>query len=206
MTTNNTNISNINNSTTNNSNNDSNMEANLASLAEGIKHVEYSMSGDIEETNDGTASIVNLVEAQVALIKGAFPHISNEIAWTVLQALEAGEEVSVKEADIELVNLTPHKLVIHTDDFSEVEELEPEKVSARLTVETVKTGEMRGLSLSKTTLGEVTGLPSQEPGVIFVTSAMVAAKVKREDVVSPGQLLRGKDGQPFGCLGLTKHV
>jgi len=26
----------------------------------------------------------------------------------------------------------------------------------------------------------------------------------REDVFSPGELLRGEDGQPIGCIGLTQ--
>lgn len=46
-------------------------------------------------------------------------------------------------------------------------------------------------------------LPAEEAGVALVVSALVRLAVPhRRDVFSPGELVRGTDGQPVGCRGL----
>lgn len=61
------------------------------------------------------------------------------------------------------------------------------------------------ISISAVEYGNVSVLPAPQEETIFVTSALVAAAVKdREDVFSPGPLLRDDSGKPIGCLGLTK--
>lgn len=64
---------------------------------------------------------------------------------------------------------------------------------------------------SRTTYGAVqtqTGQPVPEPeeGVFYVVSALVRlAAPERTDFLSPGPLVRGADGQPIGCRGLTRN-
>ena len=55
------------------------------------------------------------------------------------------------------------------------------------------------------TMGAVEGLPPPETGMIFLVSTLVATHPDvrgRRDVFSPGELVRGADGQPTGCRGL----
>lgn len=40
--------------------------------------------------------------------------------------------------------------------------------------------------LSQTTYGAIVGLPDPQPGVVYVTSAIVAEQAQRDDVVAPG--------------------
>ena len=41
---------------------------------------------------------------------------------------------------------------------------------------------------------------------VFIVSGMVAAMVERDDVMSPGPLLRDEEGRPIGCKGLKRSI
>jgi len=56
----------------------------------------------------------------------------------------------------------------------------------------------------RTTTGEVTGLPAPQRGKVFIVSGMVASAAPREDVMSPGGLVRDESGRPCGCKGLSR--
>jgi len=58
----------------------------------------------------------------------------------------------------------------------------------------------------KTSYGEVTGLPEPVEGVIYVVSGMVASASPREDVMSPGDLVRDENGRIVGCWGLRRSM
>lgn len=52
--------------------------------------------------------------------------------------------------------------------------------------------------------GVVVGLPDPVSGTLYLVSMAVrAACPSRTDLVSPGTLVRGPDGQPTGCQGLV---
>lgn len=103
-----------------------------------------------------------------------------------------------------LVNLTPHTINILNAEGGYVV-VPPSGVVARCSETTSQVGEANGFPLYQTTYGEVTGLPEGDGfQSIFIVSALVRAAVPhRSDVASPGQLIRGVDGQPVGCCGLT---
>jgi hypothetical protein len=106
-----------------------------------------------------------------------------------------------------IVNLTPHVLNIVNADTSVRVDLPPSGEVARVATARMQTGEAGGLPLFETRFGEVTGLPDAREGVIFVVSGLVAGHPSvrdRADVYSPGELVRGPDGQPIGCRGLTR--
>ena len=113
-----------------------------------------------------------------------------------------------------IVNLTPHTLNILNADGGIRVDVAPLGVgsnalsnAARVATSRVQTGEVNGLPLFETRFGEVNGLPDAREGVIFVVSGLVAAHPsvrERADVFSPGELVRGPDGQPVGCRGLTR--
>ena len=54
--------------------------------------------------------------------------------------------------------------------------------------------------------GEVTGLPPEEEGVVLVVSGLVrAALPEREDLASPGGLVRDEKGRVVGCTHLVTN-
>lgn len=107
---------------------------------------------------------------------------------------------------MQIINLTPHVLNVIGAGDTRVD-IPPSGIVARVATSRVQTGEACGLPLFTTSFGEVTGLPAAREGAIFVVSGLVAghpAVRVREDVFSPGELVRGPDGQPTGCRGLTR--
>ena len=100
------------------------------------------------------------------------------------------------------VNLTPHELSIHTEEG--VVTLPPSGSVARVSTTETPAPSVGGIPTTITTLGEVTGLPDETPGVVVVVSGMVASAAPREDVMSPGPLVRDESGRPIGCRGLRR--
>ena len=105
------------------------------------------------------------------------------------------------------INLTPHTLNVLNADASIRVDIAPSGEVARVATSRVQTGEAGGIPLFETRFGEVTGLPAPVEGVILIVSGLVAGHPsvrERGDVFSPGELVRGADGQPTGCRGLTR--
>jgi len=103
---------------------------------------------------------------------------------------------------MKLVNLTPHTLNIHTPD--KVVNLPPSGAVARVATVSVPAAPMGGIPTVTTSFGEVTGLPEPQHGVTLVVSGMVASAAPRDDVLSPGDLVRDENGRPVGCRGLRR--
>ena len=108
--------------------------------------------------------------------------------------------------------MTPHALQLHgvcIDGTSVVYEVPASGSLARLAV----SREIRypvtvdGVTLPCCfpTMGEVTGLPDPVDGVIIVVSALVADAAKRDDVMSPGELVRDANGVIVGARGLCAY-
>lgn len=108
--------------------------------------------------------------------------------------------------EIDVRNLTPHRLNIIADDGFVIE-IEPSGDIARCDTskEDVETVLIQGhpVTISKSLFGNPNGVPAPEENVINVTSMVVAKVVQREDVTSPGELVRNDAGQPKGCKGLS---
>lgn len=111
-----------------------------------------------------------------------------------------------RELAVNLVNLTPHALTI-LPRAGEAVSLPPSGQVARVTTARAVVETIGGIDVFATTFGEVTDLPAPQVGVVFIVSAIVAGHPSvrgRGDVVSPGELVRGADGQPVGCRGLSR--
>lgn len=104
---------------------------------------------------------------------------------------------------MKLRNLTPHAILVCGL------EVPSEPVSARVemsrvVIGTILVGEME-VPLYRPQMGEVTGLPSPESGVLLIVSRVVAAAVPgRDDVVFPDDLVRDEAGRVVGANGLSK--
>ncbi len=103
---------------------------------------------------------------------------------------------------MKFINLTPHALSVHTP--SGVVTLPRTDTIARVATVSVPAAPVGGIPTVTTTFGEVTNLPAPQPGVILVVSGMVASASPREDVMSPGDLVRDDGGKPIGCRGLRR--
>mgnify|MGYP000163574378 CR=1 FL=1 len=103
----------------------------------------------------------------------------------------------------QLINLTPHKLNIVTENGTVT--VEPSGTIARCSVTNTPVRILpNGVTLYRTVYGEVTGLPEEQEGTIYVVSGLVRGAVPtRLDVASPGELIRNEEGQPVGCNGLS---
>lgn len=100
------------------------------------------------------------------------------------------------------VNLTPHSLnIIGTN--GDVVTVPPSGSVARVSTQRVAGPQVDGIDTYRVTFGQVEGLPEPVPGTILIVSGMVAARVCRDDVFAPGELVRDSAGQPTGCKGLT---
>ena len=103
------------------------------------------------------------------------------------------------------INLTPHKLNVHTP--TGVVDIEPSGDVARCRVTSTPDGEVGGIPVSLFSFGEVSGLPEPTTGVFFIVSGMVASHptvAGRRDVFAPGALVRDQEGRPIGCKGLKR--
>lgn len=105
-----------------------------------------------------------------------------------------------------LLNLTPHTLNIFNKEGSkEILTLAPTGIIPRCSQNNIMFSEINGVPVYRCEFGKVQDLPEKREGVVLVVSRMVVnACPNRDDLVSPGPLLRNKDGQPIGCIGLSK--
>lgn len=102
-------------------------------------------------------------------------------------------------------NLTPHVLNIYDENKNLIISIEPEEKPARVKVSKTHFDTKFGVPLFVTLFGEIENLPNPEKDVILVTSLLVRqAVLDRDDVFSPGELLRDEKGVPVGCIGLTQ--
>jgi len=106
-----------------------------------------------------------------------------------------------------LVNLTPHALTVLPREGEAItiptSGIVARVATARAVVECLP----GGIEVFMTSFGEVTGLPEPREGFVFIVSGLVAGHPSlrgRTDVLSPGELVRGPDGQPVGCRGLSR--
>lgn len=97
-----------------------------------------------------------------------------------------------------LINLTPH--VINLIPGGEI----PSSGVARCSQFEVVLDVIDGIKITKQTFGEVTGLPEPRDGVYYIVSKIVAqACPDRHDLLIPGPAVKGEDGRPIGCNGLS---
>jgi len=107
-----------------------------------------------------------------------------------------------KAYQMSLINCTPHVITIITAGDDVV--LSPSGIVPRLSVTRILVGMTDGIPVARPTLGETENLPAPVAGTTLVVSALVAeANRHRQDLASPGELVRNAAGQPIGCRGLS---
>ena len=114
-------------------------------------------------------------------------------------------------------NLTPHALNIRTTDGTYITIPPSHRGPARVVYDHLPPEQVSygGLADFEVTVAgsprEIVGLPDpdedDEPTVYIVAKAVAdAAPRHREDLMSPGRLIRDADGKVIGCDGLTRRA
>jgi hypothetical protein len=108
---------------------------------------------------------------------------------------------------MKFINLTPHDIVLIGD---EIHTLVPKSgvVARRKSIcldEQPIFVEGTEIKVSRRFLGPITDLPDPKPGIIYITSHIVAEAAQRADVMSPGELVIDDDGNTTGARGLYRH-
>ena len=105
---------------------------------------------------------------------------------------------------IDLVNLTPHKVVLFTPEGNQVE-IPPEGTTPRVRMEVREAGEVLGIPVVETYAAGVEGLPEPRPGVLYIVSRAVAqAAPDRDDLTVPDDLVRDEEGRVIGARRLAR--
>lgn len=104
---------------------------------------------------------------------------------------------------MEMRNLTPHNITFVNEKNEVIRTVEPYGPIARVSTNTITTGEIDGIPVTKTEFGVVENLPNAESGVIYIVSSIVADRVAgRNDVFVPNEFVRDEKGVIIGCKSL----
>jgi len=100
-------------------------------------------------------------------------------------------------------NLTPHDITIM--DKKGILAIVPHcKQIARVATTKTELPDIFGIPVVTTTFGELENLPEPEEGTIFIVSRLVLNACSRPDLYAPGELVRDDNGNPIGCMGLSR--
>lgn len=107
---------------------------------------------------------------------------------------------------VKLVNCTPHELNIYNG--TTWIKLAPSGIVPRIEEREIASGHMHlngeeSIPIVHNKDGGVVDIPAPKENTIYVCSKLVADRVQRADVMSPGQIIRDEDGRPIGCRGLS---
>lgn len=100
---------------------------------------------------------------------------------------------------MKIVNLTPHEITAAGQAIPASGQI------ARVSVTRQPAGKINGIPIFAPVFGDIDGLPPSQPETVYVVSAMVRTHpqcANRDDVFSPGALIRDAAGSIIGCDGL----
>lgn len=105
-----------------------------------------------------------------------------------------------------LLNMTPHALNVVCENNT-ITTIEPSGTVVRVSQNMELVTDINGIPVYRSQYGELEGLPEPQAHTRYILSAMAAAAAKaagRDDILSPGELIRDENGQPIGCRGLIQ--
>jgi hypothetical protein len=110
--------------------------------------------------------------------------------------------IAIAKKDQRLVNLTPHDIDIYNEEQYLIRTLPSEGVARRITTRQ-EVGRFDGIPLYQTWYHDLEDLPDSEEGTMYIVSLLVRESLPgRDDLASPGELIRDASGKPIGCVGL----
>ena len=107
---------------------------------------------------------------------------------------------------MEIINLTPHDIVVRTAEGDTIFPKSGEV--ARVSTASKDAGSVNGITVVKTVFGAVEGIPEQEGDTVYIVSAMVLSALAgtRGDVVAPdtgNTAVRNEKGQIVAVTRFT---
>lgn len=109
---------------------------------------------------------------------------------------------------MQIVNLTPHAIVIAKQDGSQIT-VSPTTPAARVQQQHVLLHAIDDIPVSHVVYGQVEHLPDPQPDTIYVVSAIVAQQCRdRDDVLAPdtgATAIRDGAGQIVAVRGFVKY-
>ena len=114
-------------------------------------------------------------------------------------------EITTPAGGVRFINLTPHPVVIFTDN--DRVKIPPSGVVIRLKEIKEKIGTVNGVPIfrKKMVAEEGAFLPPQEEGTLYIVSLPVALAFReRQDFVIPDDLVRDNEGRVIGCRALAR--
>lgn len=114
------------------------------------------------------------------------------------------KNLEMNNNNIQIVNATPHAIIL--DNGTDRVTFPPSGNIARVTMSTEIVGSLNGFDIVKNIPGEVEGIPSYQPGVYYLVSALVLANSDREDLIAPdtNRAVRNDKGHIISVPGFTK--
>ena len=109
-----------------------------------------------------------------------------------------------EQLPITIINLTPHPVNLLDVDANVIITFHSEGL-ARCSQNDIIIGKLnKDIILTKTSYGEVIGLPEQSPRTFYIVSRLVRnALPNRTDLLVPNQLIRDSEGQIVGCRSFS---
>jgi hypothetical protein len=104
----------------------------------------------------------------------------------------------------QIINLTPHAIVIFDDDGETSADFPPSGIIARAAETSVLVGNVNGVPTKRKTFGEVTDLPEPTPNTYLVVSALAGLAAKAggrdcADLLLTADPVRDEGGRIIGC-------
>lgn len=113
--------------------------------------------------------------------------------------------MKVGETNMKFINLTPHDITIVNENGEVVKTITASGTIARLKTETITTGYLDDIPVTKTVFGKVENLPSPQENTVFIVSSLIAQAVpERTDIFIPNESVRNDKGRIVGCRSLGK--
>ena len=101
---------------------------------------------------------------------------------------------------MEVINLTPHDVVLTDDKGSPLKVYKPSGMIARLNEQRISKGVVDGFKLFQKIYGQSDNLPEPVPGRVYiVSSVIIEAEQNRSDLIAPDDFVRDAEGKIIGC-------
>ena len=108
---------------------------------------------------------------------------------------------------VEIINLTPHEIIIVSEDGEEIMRIPPSGQVARVSVKSEVVGEINGVKVRKVVYGDIVGLPEPRENTFYVVSTIVLLALRekgiyRRDLIAPDtnpdSVIRDPQGRVIG--------
>lgn len=107
---------------------------------------------------------------------------------------------------MQIVNCTPHEITFCRADGSVFLTLPKSENPVRVVSKTIRTGEtVAEIPVSATEFGEISNLPKEIAGTIYIVSAIVANAAKnRSDLFIVNETVRDENGRIIGAQSIAR--